>query len=286
MIQLYHKTSAEISKIITHLYSTSFSIGIKTFNKEFREPIYNIYGFVRIADEIVDTFDGYDKACLLKKFREDTEYAIKTGISTNPVLHSFQMTVKKYNIEYELIDKFLLSMEMDLTNSSYALKEYDNYIYGSAEVVGLMCLRVFVKNDEKLFKELKPYAKKLGSAFQKVNFLRDIKSDLEDRGRIYLPDVHKVIEINEFNKERFEREIEEEFNFALNGILKLPKGVKLGVYLAYIYYKTLFQKLSGKSIAEIKKERIRISNFTKVGLLIKSYYRLNILNGGLLLEEK
>ncbi len=263
MIQLYHKTSAEISKTITHLYSTSFSIGIKTFHKEFREPIYNIYGFVRIADEIVDTFDGFDKACLLKKFREDTEFAIKNGISTNPVLHSFQRTVKKYNIENELIDKFLLSMEMDLTNSSYASKEYDNYIYGSAEVVGLMCLRVFVKNDEKLFEELKPYAKKLGSAFQKVNFLRDIKSDIEDRGRIYLPDVHEVIEINQFNKLKFEEDIKKEFDFALSGILKLPKGVKLGVYLAYIYYKTLFQKLSGKSIAEIKRERIQNFKLSK-----------------------
>ncbi len=278
MIQLYHKTSAEISKAITQLYSTSFSIGIKTFHKEFREPIYNIYGFVRIADEIVDTFDGYDKRCLLKKFREDTEYAIKNGISTNPVLHSFQRTVKKYNIEYDLIDKFLISMEMDLTNSSYEAKEYDNYVYGSAEVVGLMCLRVFVKNDYMLYESLKPFAKKLGSAFQKVNFLRDIKSDIEERGRIYLPDVHEMIEVNNFNKKRFEEEIQKEFEYALIGILKLPKGVKLGVYLAYIYYRTLFSKLSGKTINEIKKERIRISNLSKIGLLIKSYFKLNIFN--------
>ncbi len=276
MINLYHKTSAEISKTITKFYSTSFSIGIKAFDKEFREPIYNIYGFVRIADEIVDTFEGFDKTLLLKTFREDTDYAMKHGISTNPVLHSFQRTVKKYNIEYELIDKFLKSMEMDLTKSSYASGEYNNYVYGSAEVVGLMCLRVFVNNDDLLFENLKPFAKKLGSAFQKVNFLRDIKSDIEERGRIYLPDVHQVLEINQFNKKSFELEIEKEFNEALIGILKLPKGVKLGVYLAYIYYRTLFSKLSGKTINEIKMERIRVSNLAKIGLLVKSYFKLNV----------
>ncbi len=281
MIQLYNKTSAETSKIITKIYSTSFSLGIKAFHKQYREPIYNIYGFVRIADEIVDTFHGYDKKYLLNKFKKDTFEAIEMGISTNPILHSFQKTVREYKIEIELIDAFLKSMEMDLSISSHEKQSYDEYVNGSAEVVGLMCLRVFVQNDPPLFNELKPYAKKLGSAFQKVNFLRDIKDDIDDRGRIYLPDVHHVNEITDFNKMQFEKEIEEEFNEAFIGIMKLPIGVRLGVYLAYIYYRTLFKKLKGKSIEEIKLERIRVSNFSKFNLFIKSFFQIKVFKAGL-----
>ena len=281
MIQLYNKTSFQTSKIITRIYSTSFSLGIKAFQKQYREPIYNIYGFVRIADEIVDTFHDFDKKYLLNKFRQDTFESIEMGISTNPILNSFQKTVREYNIETELVDTFLKSMEMDISISSHKKISYDEYVNGSAEVVGLMCLRVFVKNNQLLFDELKPYAKKLGSAFQKVNFLRDIKEDIELRGRIYLPDVHRIKDITDFNKAKFEKEIENEFNESLTGIMKLPAGVRLGVYLAFIYYKTLFKKLKGKSIEEIKLERIRISNFIKFNLLIKSFFRIKFFKAGI-----
>lgn len=281
MIQLYNKTGAETSKIITQIYSTSFSLGIKAFNKQYREPIYNIYGFVRIADEIVDTFHGYDKKYLLNKFKKDTFEAIELGISTNPILHSFQKTVREYKIETELINAFLKSMEMDLSISSHEKQSYDEYINGSAEVVGLMCLRVFVQNNPRLYNELKPYAKTLGSAFQKVNFLRDIKDDIYERGRIYLPDVHHVNDITDFNKMEFEKEIEKEFNGAFIGIMKLPMGVRLGVYLAYVYYRTLFNKLKGKSIEEIKLKRIRVSNFSKFSLFVKSFFHIKIFNAGL-----
>jgi phytoene/squalene synthetase len=274
MIKLYDKTSAETSKIITKIYSTSFSLGIKTFHKQYREPIYNIYGFVRIADEIVDTFHDFDKKFLLNKLRQDTFEAIEMGISTNPILNSFQKTVKEYMIEIELINTFLKSMEMDIYISSHEKISYDEYVNGSAEVVGLMCLRVFTKNNPSLFDDLKPYAKKLGSAFQKVNFLRDIKDDIEERGRIYLPDIHRIKDISNFNKAKLEKEIEREFNESLPGILKLPIGVRLGVYLAFIYYKTLFKKLKDKSIDEIKLERIRVSNFVKFNLLIKSFLQI------------
>lgn len=276
MIELYNKISAETSKNITTSYSTSFSLGIKAFYKKYREPIYNIYGFVRIADEIVDTFHDFDKSDLLSKFREDTYEAIENGISTNPILQSFQKTVREYNIEIELIDSFLNSMEMDLFQSSHDKPSYDEYVNGSAEVVGLMCLRVFVQNNSAFYDELKPHAEKLGSAFQKVNFLRDIKDDVENRGRIYLPGIHEIKDINEFNKAKFEEEIEEEFNDALIGIKKLPLGTKLGVYLAYIYYLTLFKKIKGKTVFEIKSSRVRISNFVKFYLLLKSYFKIRI----------
>ena len=281
MIQLYNKTSSRTSKIITNLYSTSFSLGIKTFHKKFREPIYNIYGFVRIADEIVDTFHNHDKKYLLDKYKKDTFEAIEMGISTNPILHSFQITVREYNIDRELINSFLKSMEMDLSISSHEKKSYDEYVNGSAEAVGLMCLKVFSKNNSKFYDELKPYAQKLGSAFQKVNFLRDIGDDINERGRIYLPDVHKVSEVSDFNKAKFENEIEDELNEAAKGIIRLPIGVRLGVYLAYIYYQALFKKLKGKSIEEIKTERIRISNIRKLNLLIKSYFQIRFINASL-----
>lgn len=276
MIQLYKKISEDSSKTITNVYSTSFSLGIKLFKPELRQPIYNIYGFVRIADEIVDTFHDFDKSKLLQKFREDTFEAIEMGISTNPILNSFQQTVNEYNIDLELIDAFLKSMEMDLSFSSHEKQTYDEYVNGSAEVVGLMCLKVFTQNNSKMYNEQKPYAKKLGSAFQKVNFLRDLKDDIEERGRIYLPGVHEEQEVNEFNKTMFEKEIEEEFNEAHIGIMKLPFGVRLGVYLAYIYYLTLFKKLKGKSVAEIKTMRVRVPNFVKMLLLVKSYFTIRV----------
>jgi phytoene/squalene synthetase len=283
MIQLYNKTSSEISKEITKSYSTSFSLGIRLFAQEYREPIYNIYGFVRIADEIVDTFFEHDRKYLLDKFKFDTIEAIKSGISTNPVLHSFQRTVNEYNIDFELIDSFLKSMEMDLVKTSYENYEYNSYVYGSAEAVGLMCLKIFTKNSPELFDNLKPYAQKLGSAFQKVNFLRDVKSDIETRGRIYFPDINNINQLDIVLKEKFEADIENEFNESLKGILKLPMGVRLGVFVAYIYYKTLFNKLKRKSIQEIRDSRISVPNVTKLCLLIKSYFVIRFLKSNTIL---
>lgn len=284
MLELYHKTSFEVSKLITKNYSTSFSLGIKLFKPELREPIYNIYGFVRIADEIVDTFEGYDKTKLMKQFRKDTFEAIELGISTNPVLHSFQKTVREYKIDLSLIDDFLKSMEMDLTEHYYENEDYKKYIYGSAEVVGLMCLQVFIKGNNNNFELLKPYAQSLGSAFQKVNFLRDLQSDINERNRIYLPNVQKLIEVNEFNKQNFEQEIHKEFSNALIGIKKLPNAARFGVYVAYIYYFSLFKKLRKTSIDGIMKKRIRISNFTKIILLIKSFFQIRFLKNEYILE--
>jgi 15-cis-phytoene synthase len=276
-MELYHKTSGKISKIVTRSYSTSFSLGISLFSPTYRDAIYGIYGFVRLADEIVDTFHDYDKAKLMSDFRKDTDKALKAGLSTNPILHSFAQTVKKYEINYAYIKAFLDSMEKDLTNSYYEDKEYNEYIYGSAEVVGLMCLQVFCGKNSKLFNELIDPAKALGSAFQKVNFLRDIKSDIDERGRIYLPGVDKEIEINDTNKQKLESEIEIEFSAAIKGIKKLPHGVKLGVYSAYLYYKVLFKKIKKMRVKELMKRRVRISNFTKTALLIKSLVEVKIL---------
>jgi len=276
MIQLYHDTSFSISKKLTNAYSTSFSLGIKAFAKEYRAPIYAIYGFVRLADEIVDSFHDYNKAELIKQFRNDTFKAINDGISTNPVLHAFQLVVNKYSIDHELIDAFLYSMEMDLDKSSYQREIYDTYIYGSAEVVGLMCLKVFVNGDEQKYRDLLYPAKMLGSAFQKVNFLRDIKSDIDERGRIYLPDVHRAEGIDDVNKKRLEAEVKEEFHQALKGILRLPMGVKLGVYSAYLYYYVLFKKIERLGVNELLKKRVRISNITKFFLLIKSYWEIKV----------
>lgn len=265
-----------MSKKLTNAYSTSFSLGIKAFAKEYRNPIYAIYGFVRLADEIVDSFHDYNKAELIKNFRSDTFKAINDGITTNPVLHSFQLVVNKYKIDHELIEAFLYSMELDLDKSSYHREIYDKYIYGSAEVVGLMCLKVFVNGDEEKYRELLYPAKMLGSAFQKVNFLRDIKSDIDERGRIYLPDVHKSEGIDDANKKRLESEVKEEFHQALKGILKLPMGVKLGVYSAYLYYYVLFKKIERLGVDELLKKRVRISNITKLFLLVKSYWEIKV----------
>ncbi|HSW54874.1 MAG TPA: phytoene/squalene synthase family protein [Ignavibacteriaceae bacterium] len=273
----YTKTSYKLSKKLTTAYSTSFSWGIKVFKPEYRDPIFAIYGFVRIADEIVDTFHSHDKEQLLNKFIDDTWEAINIGISTNPVLHAFQKVVNKYNIDRKLINAFLESMEMDLTGTSYNRENYDKYIYGSAEVVGLMCLKVFLDGDEKKYKELEHSARMLGAAFQKVNFLRDIQSDLNDRGRIYLPGVHHLDFIDNNNKAQLEKEVENEFKEAFKGIVKLPISVKLGVYSAYLYYLMLFNKIKRLDVEQLKSRRVRISNWYKLYLLLKSYLEVKVL---------
>lgn len=277
MEALYHKTTFKLSKVITRTYSTSFSLGISAFAPAFKDAIYAIYGYVRLADEIVDSFHDHNKRELLEEFRKETYKAIENGISTNPVINSFQLTVNKYSIDREYIDAFLNSMEWDLDNSYYESKHYDNYIYGSAEVVGLMCLRVFCNNNDKLFQELLQPAKSLGSAFQKVNFLRDIKSDIEERGRIYLPGVNHAVKINNENKKILEQDIDKEFSNALIGIKKLPSGVRLGVYSAYLYYLILFNKIKKLDVDELLKRRVRISNWTKLALLVKSLVEVKIL---------
>lgn len=275
--QLYKDTSYKISKKLTLSYSTSFGWGIKAFKPEYRDPIFAIYSYVRVADEIVDTFHDFDKKELLQKFEADTWDAIERGISTNPVLQAFQETINKYQVDHKLIKAFLLSMEMDLSNSSYERGVYDDYIYGSAEVVGLMCLKVFVNGSEEKYRELEHSARMLGAAFQKVNFLRDIKSDIIERGRIYLPGVSELTYINNQNKQELEKEIDREFHSAFMGIIKLPIGVKLGVYSAYLYYLMLFKKIKRMNVDKLMSKRVRISNFYKLYLLLKSYFEVKLL---------
>lgn len=268
----FDTVSAHCSKFTTRLYSTSFSLGIQFLNREFHGPIYAIYGFVRLADEIVDSFHDYDKATLLYKFKADTYDALEQGISLNPILNSFQETVNKYNIDIELIDTFLASMEMDLQERSYTNDAYKQYILGSAEVVGLMCLKVFTKNNNKLYQQLKPAAMRLGAAFQKVNFLRDAKADYEELGRTYFPHV-SFSNFSKETKRQIEAEIEEDFAFALDGIKQLPAGSRRGVYLAYFYYKKLFNKIKSAPPEKILKERIRISNGYKLLCMFNCYVR-------------
>lgn len=275
--QLYKDTSYKISKKLTLSYSTSFGWGIKAFKPEYRDPIFAIYSYVRVADEIVDTFHDFDKKELLQKFEADTWDAIERGISTNPVLQAFQETINKYQVDHKLIKAFLLSMEMDLSNSSYERGVYDDYIYGSAEVVGLMCLKVFVNGSEEKYRELEHSARMLGAAFQKVNFLRDIKSDIIERGRIYLPGVSELTYINNQNKQELEKEIDNEFHSAFMGIVNLPIGVKLGVYSAYLYYLILFKKIKRMDVDKLMSKRVRISNPYKFYLLIKSYFEVKVL---------
>jgi len=271
-MELFDQTTYECSKLITQRYSTSFTLGIKTLDKKFHLPIYAIYGFVRYADEIVDTFYENDQAELLKRFKHDTYQAIEEQISLNPVLHSFQLVVNAYNIPLDLIEAFLHSMEMDLDDRTYDESQYSEYIYGSAEVVGLMCLKVFCEGDHAYYEELVPQARKLGAAFQKVNFIRDIKSDYEDRGRVYFPGV----DFNDFTKsakEMIEEDIQRDFDEALEGIKKLPKGAKMGVFLAYRYYLKLFKKIKACPPSRIKEERIRIPDMRKMVILMTSYVK-------------
>ncbi|WP_026998654.1 phytoene/squalene synthase family protein [Eisenibacter elegans] len=272
MQDLYTTTTLKCSKLITQHYSTSFSLGIKTLHKKYHFPVYAIYGFVRYADEIVDTFHEHDKRALLARFREDTYRAIEEGISLNPVLHSFQLVVNQYHIEQELIEAFLHSMEMDLDKNDYTQQEYEKYIYGSAEVVGLMCLRVFCEGDEARYQALKAPAKSLGSAFQKINFLRDIQSDYQERGRVYFPSV----DFEEFTPEvkaAIEADIQKDFEHGYEGILQLPKEARLGVYLAYVYYIQLFKKIKRLSATKILNERVRVPDNRKMMLLVSSYVR-------------
>lgn len=277
-MNLYDETCFECSKIITTKYSTSFSKGIMAFDKRFRYPIYAIYGFVRYADEIVDTFHDYDKQKLIADFRTETFIAIRQGISLNPVLQSFQQVVNYYHIEDSLIDAFLRSMEMDLDMTSYDHDGYHQYIYGSAEVVGLMCLRVFCENNEAQYQQLLPMARSLGAAFQKINFLRDVKADYEDRGRTYFPFVD-FTRFTEQDKQQIEADIKKDFDDAFEGIKLLPRGTRLGVYIAYIYYRQLFKKISRTPASVILQKRIRVSDTHKMALYFKAilHQKLNVI---------
>lgn len=272
---LFESTCAECSKLITERYSTSFSMGIRLFASKFRAPIYGIYGFVRFADEIVDTFHDFPKPALLQRFREDTFRAIEERISLNPVLNSFQKVVHQYGIEHELIEAFLKSMEMDLDKKTFDAGGYDEYIYGSAEVVGLMCLRVFTEGDREQFDRLKTPARRLGAAFQKINFLRDLKSDFDERGRVYFPGVD-FRHFTQRDKIQIENDIKADFDAGLEGIRNLPKGSQLGVYLAYKYYLQLFKKIKHASACRVAQERIRVSDKRKVYLLFSSAVRVGV----------
>lgn len=278
MKALYDSTVLECSKVITNRYSTSFSLGIKSLHKRFHQPIYAIYGFVRLADEIVDTFHEYDKPRLLAQFRADTWQSIDTGLSLNPVLHAFQLTVNQYKIERPLIEAFLDSMEMDLHNNSYEQAGYERYIYGSAEVVGLMCLRVFCEGDGQMYDRLKEPGRSLGAAFQKVNFLRDIKADFDERGRVYFPEADFAA-FNQSQKAAIEADIQADFDAAYQGILALPAGARQGVYLAYVYYLRLFKKIRRTEASKILSTRIRVPDSEKFYLLLASWFRgkLNVL---------
>lgn len=277
MIELYNKVCFETSKIFTNRYSTSFSLGILALDKEFRDSIYSIYGLVRIADEIVDTFLDSNKKELLDKLKDDTYNAIRNKLSSNPILQSFQITVNKYKIPTDLIDAFFHSMEMDIYQGKYSRGEYDKYVYGSAEVVGLMCLRVFVNGDESRYNELVPQARSLGSAFQKVNFLRDLGSDINERKRIYIPEVYDVNALTEEQKQKLIKETEREFELALDGIKKLPAAAKLGVYSAYLYYLTLLKKIKREPVLTLLTKRVRVNNLHKFFLLIKAFVQVRLL---------
>ena len=273
MKQLFDKVSRKCSKLTTNAYSTSFSLGIRFLHKKFHDPIYAIYGFVRFADEIVDTFHDFDKEDLLNRFKEDTYRAIDEKISLNPILNSFQEAVHAYKIDRHLIDTFLKSMEMDLYKTDYmSEEELKQYVLGSAEVVGLMCLKVFCEGNQKRYKELEYYAMQLGSAFQKINFLRDISQDYEALGRTYFPGVD-ISQLDEQSKQLLEKEIADEFKQGYEGIKMLPKGARFGVYVAYVYYHSLFRKIQNIPSEGILEERVRIPNQKKFALLLGCYVR-------------
>lgn len=279
MKQLFDDTSFVCSKIVTKKYSTSFSLAVKMLSPTIREGIYSIYAFVRLADEIVDSFHEYDKNELMNRFEADYYKALEMGISLNPILNSFQQTVKKFNITDDLVQAFLTSMKLDLNKTEYhTISEYHNYIYGSADVVGLMCLKVFVNGDSEKYESLKGPAMKLGSAFQKVNFLRDLKDDVEILNRSYFPGVNfKMLDLK--SKQSIIEDIESDFAEAYNGIKLLPIEAKFGVYTAYVYYKRLLNKLKATPSKAILNSRIRVSNPVKISLLAKSFvvYKLNLL---------
>jgi 15-cis-phytoene synthase len=271
-MDLYTETSLACSRLTTKRYSTSFSLGIGIFDRKYHIPIYAVYGFVRFADEIVDTFHEQDQEVLLARFRSDTFDAINQHFSTNPILHSFQWVVNQYHIDTELIEAFLHSMKMDLKQKTFTEQEYNTYIYGSAEVIGAMCLRVFYEGDDQSYQMLLPAARKLGSAFQKINFLRDIKDDYENRGRIYFPETNfENFRIN--RKQEIEADIKKDFAEALIGTRKLHPGVRNGVYLAFRYYLELLKKIEKTPAEEILQKRFRISGQQKIILLIKAWLR-------------
>ena len=272
MIDLYHKISVDASKNVTQLYSTSFSMGIRLLDKNIHDAIFSIYGFVRLADEIVDTFHDYPKSEMLQEFKEDTYKALDRKISVNPILHAFQMVVNKYSIDRDLIDKFLLSMEQDLNDIKYSSDGYKEYIVGSAEVVGLMCLKVFVNGDNDLYFSLEEPARKLGAAFQKINFLRDVKADYQELGRTYFPGVD-LEKFTPDEKLKIEEDIQDDFECALEGIIKLPSSSRLGVYVAYRYYFSLFKKIKKVSSDRLMEERIRVPNTKKILITFKSMFQ-------------
>lgn len=279
MKSIFDKVSRECSKTVTNNYSTSFSLASRMLGPTIQQDIHNIYGFVRFADEIVDTFHDYDKRDLLDRFEQDLARAIKDGISLNPILNSFQETVNKYDITPDMYGAFIHSMRLDLDKSVYLTdEEYRNYIYGSADVVGLMSLKVFVKGNKQQYDDLKEDAMRLGSAFQKVNFLRDLKADLEMLERSYFPNTN-LHDLNEEDKARLIEEIKEDFDAGLKGIKRLPIEAKLGVYTAYTYYRRLLTRLEKTPSKEIRNTRIRVPNYEKIGLLAKGYvtYRLNLI---------
>ena len=272
MIELYHKISVDASKNVTQLYSTSFSLGIKLLDKNIHDAIFSIYGFVRLADEIVDTFHDYPKSEMLQEFKEETYKALDRKISVNPILHAFQMVVNKYSIDKDLIDKFLLSMEQDLNDIQYSSAGYKEYIVGSAEVVGLMCLKVFVNGDDDLYFKLEESARKLGAAFQKINFLRDVKADYQELGRTYFPGVD-LEKFSPDEKLKIEEDIQDDFECGLEGIIKLPSSSRLGVYVAYRYYFSLFKKIKKVSSDRLMEERIRVPNTKKFLITFKSMFQ-------------
>ena len=275
MKALFDSVSIRTSRMTTKAYSTSFSLGILGLDKKYHDPIYAIYGFVRFADEIVDTFEDYPQKELLERFWKDTYLALDEKISLNPILNSFQQVVNAFDIDRDLIETFLKSMEMDLYKNDYDEEGYKAYILGSAEVVGLMCLKVFVDGDEKRYQELKKPAMQLGSAFQKINFLRDLHADYHALGRTYFPGV----DLNEFNeriKAEIEADIDIDFKAGYEGIKQLPKGARFGVYIAYVYYYSLFKKICNTHADIILNERVRISNKRKYGLFLSSYVRHTI----------
>jgi phytoene synthase len=276
MKNIFDNLSHEMSTLTTKKYSTSFSLGISFLKKDLQKPIYAVYGFVRFADEIVDSFHNFDKADLLADFKKQTFEAIEKGISLNPILNSFQWAVNKYNIPLHLIETFLASMEMDLESETAAFDQskYEQYILGSAEVVGLMCLKIFVRGDETAYQKLKDSAMKLGSAFQKINFLRDLKADYQDLGRTYFPGIN-MEDFSSAVKQEIEEDIAKDFHEGYQGIIQLPKDARFGVYMAYIYYYKLFTKIKATSAETILNERIRIPNNKKYSLFVFSYLRHN-----------
>jgi phytoene/squalene synthetase len=276
-IKLFDDTSIAMSRRLALNYSTSFSLGIRLLSKDSRWAVFSIYGLVRVADEIVDTFHGYNKERMLADFKSQTYQAIEEGISTNPVLHAFQLAANQYGIGKNLIEPFFNSMEEDLNTSAHNAESYDEYIYGSAEVVGLMCLKVFCSGDEFQYNQLVPYARSLGAAFQKVNFLRDIRSDVDERGRVYFPGVD-FDRFTDEDKYNIIQDVKKDFAHAYKGIVQLPVACRLGVYTAYIYYLKLLEKIERTTAVDILESRVRIPNTQKIALLAKSYVREKLMS--------